>query len=443
MSLIATLREKRQERKKVLDAAGAILTKAAKANRNLTSSENDEFERRHVDGDRLLKEIQRLEKQIDADRHLNEIPSDRRTAGREDTRNGDDYDREDRREHRGPTEIERRAMRKFILAGPVGLDDEERKVMYPASLEPSESLVVSGEVRALGVGSGAIGGYTVPQGFSDALEMALKMFGGILDVAEIRDTENGADYPWPTVNDTSNSGEQVAENTAVTTTQDPTFGVVTLKAYMMDSGIVKVPMTLAQDSAFDVDTWLSQIVNTRVLRKLNTKGTVGTGSNEPTGITVAATVGVTAASATTVTYNELLDLKHSVDPAYRQVKGACRFMLSDTSLKVIKKLADSNGRPLFIAGGTAQGIQGPAPDTLDGDPIVINQDMPAMTTGQKSIVYGALNKFKVRRVKGGLQMMRFAERFMDSLQIGFLAWMRCDTNLIDAGTHPVKVLQQA
>src|SRR4051812_2118549 len=139
----------------------------------------------------------------------------------------------------------------------------------------------------------------------------------MLENASYVDTDQGNELPWPTFNDTSNTGENLAENTAATTTQDPSFGVITLRAYMKDSGIILIPVQLLQDSAFDPESFLGEAARTRLGRRVNAAATTGNGTNEMTGILVAGTSGVTAASATAIAYTELLDLEHSVDPAYR------------------------------------------------------------------------------------------------------------------------------
>src|SRR5436309_2090033 len=48
------------------------------------SDPNAEFDRRHADGDRMLKEVEQIEKQLDAERQLAEVRDDKRPAGRED-----------------------------------------------------------------------------------------------------------------------------------------------------------------------------------------------------------------------------------------------------------------------------------------------------------------------------------------------------------------------
>ncbi len=76
---------------------------------------------------------------------------------------------------------------------------------------------------------------------------------------------------------------------------------------------------------------------------------MGDGTGDPLGIVAASTLGVTAVSQTAVTFDELLDLYHSVDPAYRASPKA-RWMFNDTTLKAIRKLKGGDGQYIWQMG---------------------------------------------------------------------------------------------
>jgi HK97 family phage major capsid protein len=274
------------------------------------------------------------------------------------------------------------------------------------------------------------GSFLVPQGFQYELEQALKAYGGMFSVARILPTPTGNPLLWPTSNDTAVLGEQVAENTQVSQA-NPTLSNVQLNAWKWSTKMVNVSNELLQDSAFDVEGYLRELFVARLGRILNQRLTLGVGTTEPLGITVAATAGPTAEVAGQISYDDLVELEHSVDPAYRQ--GA-KFMLHDKSLKAIKKLKDSQGHPLWVAG-----VGVGAPDTILGYSYVINQDMPLIGTGNKQMLFGALNKYIIRSVKE-LAILRLNERFAELGQTAFIGFARYDGNLIDAGTHPVASL---
>lgn len=290
-------------------------------------------------------------------------------------------------------------------------------------------------VAALSTQTGSAGGNTIPQGFLPNLERALLKFGGMRREATVIRTDKGNDLPMPDMDDTSNTGAQIGENTQ-DGEQDLTFGVTTLGAHEYTSRIVRVPKALEQDSAFSMGAEIGSACGTRLGRIENTHATVGTGSGQPNGIVTASTLGKTAAGATAVTHDELLDLKHSIDPAYREADQAS-WMFNDSTLLNLKKLKDSEGRPLWQAGITVG-----APDRIDGDRYTINQDMASMASAGKSILYGCLAKFYIREVQG-VTLVRLVERYADFNQVAYVAHMRFDSDLRDAGTNPVKYLQQA
>ena len=286
------------------------------------------------------------------------------------------------------------------------------------------------EFRAMNVGTGSQGGFFVPSGFQYEIETALKAFGGMRQVARIVETATGNPLPWPTSNDTGVSGELVGENQTVTFAQ-ATLAQITLGAYKYSTKGVQVSLELLQDSAFDIEAYLKEQFVIRMGRITNNHFTVGTGTAQPKGLAVAAPAGPTAQAAGAVSYVDLVELEHSVDPAYR---FGAKFMLHDSTLKLIKELKDSLGRPLWLPA-----IANNAPDTILGYPYQINQDMPIVGTGNKQLLFGALNKYAVRVVKE-LSVLRLDERYAELGQVAFIGFARYDGNLIDAGTNPVKAL---
>jgi HK97 family phage major capsid protein len=116
-------------------------------------------------------------------------------------------------------------------------------------------------------------------------------------------------------------------------------------------------------------------------------------------------------------------------------------MFSQSTRKVIKKLVDSNNRPLWMPGLTS-GL-GKVPETLLDFPVFINNALPVMAASSYPILFGDLSKFLVRRVAGGTTVRRLVERYADYLQVGFLAYTRADGQLLDAGTHPIAAFQNS
>jgi HK97 family phage major capsid protein len=309
------------------------------------------------------------------------------------------------------------------------LNDEQRSVLRTGFVSPD-----SAEARAQSVTGGSpvgiYGGYTVAPEFLRELEKAMKFYGGVMDNARVITTGTGADMPMPNVDDTGNVGAILGENQPVTE-QDSTFTQTTLHAWKYTSKLIRFSWELLQDSAFNIEGELAELAGIRLGRILNTHFTTGTGSGQPQGIVAGATLGFTGAGSQTLTYDDFVDLEHSVDRAYR-ANGA--YMFNDTTLKIIRKLKDSQGHPLW-----QPSLQAGVPDNFNGKRYVINNDMASPASAAKSVLFGDLSRYIVRKVKD-YTAVRLTERYADLGQVGFLIWCRYDGRLRDAGQHPVKYL---
>ena len=292
-------------------------------------------------------------------------------------------------------------------------------------------------------------GYFVPTGFVNAIEQATKWFAPLLDgsVITVMETATGQPLPMPTSNDTGNAATIVGEASSVNEL-DVTASQITFGAYKFTSGLVKASLELIQDSAFDLEAWLAARFAERWGRGLESFLTNGSGSSQPTGLLTAvaasgATPIVAAGSsestggsqtgANSIGYSDLVNLEHSVDPSYR--RGA-KYMFHDQTLSSLKRIIDKFGRPLWTPGISAN-----EPDRLNGYEYVINQSMPQIAASATTVAFGDMKKFIARRVKD-LTVMKLVERYAELGQVGFVSFARLDSNLLDAGTHPINTLQQ-
>jgi HK97 family phage major capsid protein len=112
-------------------------------------------------------------------------------------------------------------------------------------------------------------------------------------------------------------------------------------------------------------------------------------------------------------------------------------MFNDSTLKALKKLKDSQNRPLFLPGYALN-----EPDTINGQKFYINQDMASMATGNKFMLAGAFEKYQVRRVSE-IQLFQIRDKYIEQGSVGFLAYARMDARMLDAGTHPVYYMKNA
>lgn len=426
-----TVKEIKQELGSLQDKMLGIQKVADDADRRMSPEETDLWNRMDADYNAGREDLLRREsterRTAELEGRVTTPPNERRGNGGV---SGDDIVLSTE-EHKA---LVASAFNSWMRGGFDSLSQEHRQVMSQRR-RTVDGTNIQG---AQSVGTGSGGGYLVPTGFSDLLEQFLKAYGGMRTHARILATPTGNTINWPTVDDTANVGEIINENSAYNA-QDIAFGQVNLGAFKYSSKIVLVSVELLQDSFFPIESLVAEMLAVRIGRITNTHFTTGAspGTATPFGVVAqagAGKVGV-AGQTTSIITDDIFDLKHAVDPAYRQ--GAM-FMMADSSLKVLKKLKDSTGRPLWQP--ALSGLANPVPDTIDGDPYFINQDVVAMAANAKSVVYGNFSKYCIRDAKD-VTILRLVERYAELGQVAFLAFSRHDGRCLN--TNAFKYYQNS
>ncbi|MFM0210442.1 phage major capsid protein [Paraburkholderia sediminicola] len=321
---------------------------------------------------------------------------------------------------------ETRALRAFMAGGISNMADEDRARMLARQTPDIRN--------AMSTTTTTEGGFTVATEYQRSLEIAMKAYGGMRAVAHAIRTATGASMNFPTTDPTAEVGEIVGQNAPVTGL-DTAFGNISMDVYKYSSKKIALPFELVQDSFIDIEAYIQSLLAMRLGRIQNTHFTTGTGTGQPRGLITAANTGKVGATGQTLTvvYDDLVDLEHSIDPAYRSQPGV-GYMMHDSSVKAIRKIKDSQNRPIFVPGYEADAmINGGAPDRLMGRPIYINQDMPVMAANAESIAFGQFSKYVIRDVMD-LTLFRMTDSaFTLNGQIGFVGFLRTGGNLIDAG----------
>lgn len=325
------------------------------------------------------------------------------------------------------------ALRAWALGGrPEKITAEMRAAAAAFGLNPAARGL---EMRALSVGTTTAGGNAVPNEIMRSFLEILKWYGRVENLATVINTETGATLPFPTMDDTANTGRLLTEGTGATTTTDPSVGKIDLASYKFSSDAVIVSVELLQDASFNVAAYLGGALGTRIGRIKNTYFTTGSGSSQPGGVQVKASLGKTAAATNAITLDEIIDLYHAVDIAYRMSPNA-RFMMHDSTAAYVRKLKDSNNQYLW-----QMAVQQGQPDRLFGVPVEINNDQDsAFSTNKRLVLFGDFSKYVVRNA-GAVEILRSDDLYILNHQVVFLGFQRSDGNLID--TTAVKYLRTA
>ncbi len=419
MSEIKTLREKMAN---IATEARAKLDEVKDDTPEERAAEIErEFDAMMADHDKLNERVERLERIEAADRRLDAIVDapkgeNTRASGSDDSK---------------PMEY-REAFHEYLRAqGNEGAMSPEARQVLKAGYKGL------GEQRAQTT-TNAAGGYSIPETMLEEIVVSMKAWGPMYDPGVTREivTSGGNPMPFPTVDDTAVTAGAHTEGATLTDDggKDVTFGTKQLDAYAFDTEWLRVSKELADDSFEAMESFIGGLLGERLARIANAQLTTGTGSSAPNGIATAATAGVTAASATAITFDEIIDLEHSVDPAYRSGPRV-GYMLNDSTLQAVRKLKDGDGNYLWQMGN----VQGGVPNTLNGRPYTINQDMASIATGNKSMLFGDMSKYYVRKVGqpliGAIQDKDFWPGF------GIAGYIRFDGEMAD--TAAIKALVQA
>lgn len=278
------------------------------------------------------------------------------------------------------------------------------------------------ENRTQVAGTDSSGGYTVPTELATFIEKSMiatgPMYGN--ELFTVINSADGRQFNIPTVDDTAVTAVAHTEGTQPTDDggKDATFGQKAVGAFAFDSEWIRWSAELNADSILNMESLLGELVGERLGRIANSKLTTGSGSSDVEGIVTNSGVGKTAAATGAVTADEIIDLIHSVDPAYRN-SPATAIMMNDSTLAAVRKLKDGDGNYLWQMGNYQAGV----PQNLLGYDVVVNQAMASLGTGNKVMLFGDMSKFYVRKV-GAPSIYIARERFAPDR--GLLGYARFD-----------------
>lgn len=395
MNKILELREKRA---KLWDSTKAFLDSRRNENGLLSAEDTATYEKMEADVVSLGKEIDRLERQAVLDLELSKPTSTAIT---------------NKPSQHQETEKTGRA-------------SSEYKAAFWKAMKNKNSFDVQ---NALQVGTDSEGGYLVPDEFERTLVEALQEENIFRQLATIITTSSG-DRKIPVVA-TKGTASWVDEEGAIPETDD-TFGQVSIGAYKLAT-MIKVSEELLNDSVFNLERYIAKEFGRRIGAKEEEAFFIGDGTGKPTGIfnsSGGAGVGVTTASATAITIDEITDLFYSLKSPYR--KNAV-FVTNDATVKSIRKLKDGNGQYLWQPSVTAG-----QPDTILNRPLKTSAYVPGIAAAAKTIAFGDFSYYWVAD-RQGRAFQRLNELYAATGQVGFKATQRVDGKLILA--EAIKVLQ--
>jgi len=395
MNRILELREKRA---KAWDAAKVFLDSKRGEDGLIGAEDTAVYERMETDVVNLGKEIDRLERQQALDLELSQaISAPIRNAP-------------------GPVLPDTRTGR---------ASDEYRTAFWKAMRSKNHFEVHN----ALQVGTDSEGGYLVPDEFERTLIQALEEENIFRQLAKVISTSSG-DRKIPVV--ASKGTASWVDEEGIIPESDDSFGPISIGAFKLAT-MIKVSEELLNDSVFNLEGYIAREFGRRIGTKEEEAFFIGNGTGKPTGIfhsSGGATVGVTAASSTAITVDEIIDLYYSLKSPYRRT---AQFVMHDATVKAIRKLKDGSGQYLWQPSLTAG-----QPDTILNRPLRTSSYVPTLAASAKVVAFGDFSYYWIAD-RQGRSFQRLNELYAVTGQVGFRATQRVDGKLILA--EAIQVLQ--
>lgn len=264
----------------------------------------------------------------------------------------------------------------------------------------------------------ADGGYLVPEEFEKQIVTGLSEANVIRSLAKVITTNHERKIPIAIGHSVA---AWTAENAAFTES-NPTFGQKQIDAFKL-TDLIRVSMELLQDSEFDLEDYIANEFSRAFGAAEEEAFCVGTGTNQPTGIFTAngGEVGITAASSTAITVDEIIALVYALKTPYRR---NAKFLTNDATVALLRKLKDSNGAYLW-----QPSVQAGQPDKLLGYEIYTSPYVPTVKAGALAIAFGDFHNYWIGD-RAGRTVQRLNELYASNGQIGYVATERVDGKVV-------------
>jgi len=303
----------------------------------------------------------------------------------------------------------------FLRKGKEGLDEVEQK--------------------ALVVGTAATAGNLAPAEYVEELIKVITEISPVRSVARVRQTSNKEiEVPSKTA---SFAAAWTAEAGTRSETTGYTTSLNTIPTHELYA-LVDISSALLEDSVFDLEAEMNLEFAEQFAKAEGAAFISGNGTNKPTGITDSASAvasGVTCASATAITADEMVEFVHSLKADYARNAS---FMMNRTTLGAIRKLKDTAGQYIFQTGFSGQaGL----PNTILGHPYVEAPDVADIATGTKPIIFGDFRRGYMIVDRVSLSVLRDPYSQASTGNVRYLARRRVGGEVVLA--EAMKLLEMA
>lgn len=202
------------------------------------------------------------------------------------------------------------------------------------------------------------------------------------------------------------------------------FEGIEIKAYDYRLPVIPLSLTLLEGSDADIQGAIVALLTEHIARGLTKLALTGGTAADGVSALVPKVVVANAASATAITYSDLVDLLAKVKAPHSS-QGVASWVMNSATRAALMKVLDQNGRPIFI-----ESAREGEPDRILGRPVVIDDAMDDIGAGKVPILFGDLKKYVMRIVQGVKVRVYQEEKFYKDNCIGVQAFVTADGKLI-------------
>ena len=248
------------------------------------------------------------------------------------------------------------------------------------------------EEKALSSAVAADGGYLVDPQTSATIQSVLRSASSLRQVAKVVNVEATS---YDVLIDSTETGAGWANELADSSeTATPTIERISIPLHEL-SALPKISQRLLDDSAFDIETWLSERVADTFARSEAAAFVDGDGVDKPVGILTHPTIANDVWSWGSLGYvatgndggfdqsnpgNGLINLVYGLGARYR---ANATFVLNSKTAGYVRQIKDAEGRFLWT-----DGLAAGEPARLLGYPVLISEDMPDIANGSFAVAFG-------------------------------------------------------
>ena len=279
----------------------------------------------------------------------------------------------------------------------------------------------SEELRCSQKGFDRASPFYIPTTIANRIIKAVKDRCPILARATIYNVKGTLKVPvWGKANTTHDIAVGYQTEFTEITADSGKFTSVDLGGYLAGA-LTLIGKSVENNGSFSVVDFIVNQMAEEIATWIEGQLLVGTGSSAAQGATNTTTV-LTAASATAITADELIDLQAKVKQAYQA--NAC-WIMNPATFTAIKKLKDGNNRYLL-----QDDVTGEFPFRLLGKPVFLSDNMPAIAASAKAVLYGDCSGLSVN-FRENISIQVLQEKYATQHAIGVVSWFEFDSKVTD------------